>query len=128
MSQLLWKLSQSGLLRPRSHRHPEQFHVVPRPPFLLAGSVFSKSLARTEEYAHVLDNLCSLKDVSTLLTSRLTSCPLVGFIFGLFHDLRSPSYRKLIEHSAPSHSGLPHECIEQRHCLISAPEKFSVAP
>ena len=40
-------------------------------------------------------------------TSRLTSRLLVGFIFGHFNSLRSPSYRKPIEHLSLAISGFP---------------------
>lgn len=57
------------------------------------------------------------------LALRLTSVRLWAFLFGLFHSLRSPSYRKLIEQLAAGRSGLPHERIEQRQSSISPSEK-----
>ena len=68
--------------------------------------------------------ICSLRDRSKTLDFEAHKCPLVGFIFELFHPLRSPSYRKLIEQLAAGRSGLPHERIEQRHSSIFPLEKL----
>ena len=95
---------------------PERFRVVPRPPFLPGPVRFFRISSKTEEYAHVLDNLCSLREQSKPFDFEAHKPAACGLYFWAFQLSTKPILPKAHRTPEPSDFGLPHERIEQRHC------------
>lgn len=87
---------------------PERFRVVPRPPFLPGPVRFFRISSKTEEYAHVLDNLCSLRERSKPFDFRGSQA---GCLWALFLGFSTISdalpTERLIEHLSLAIPGFP---------------------